>query len=784
MTDFCFLMGEFEYTENPSTRKVHTHVLTASTPGRMLRIMERKDYRLAAILYTDIAGFSKMMEKNEARTLDLLTIHNRIIEEIVAEKGGKVIKTIGDAFLLDFKNTVDALQSAIEIQYRLYEYNKKNPDLPLLVRIGAHLGDIYFYENDALGEGINIASRLQSVAHPGCICMSQDVYNHVLNKVEFKAEKLGRVSLKNITKEIHAYEIATPNVEFDPNRNAPTILHPDQIEKGVAPLADGLAAAGSASAGDPASGSTAADIKRRILLDIKAAGRRLGADQMRVRYGHEGPAAEAVISDMANKGLLLRETPPVSEVPAAQAAQTAQPARADDIVHVVSDLEYRIEDEIRRGISKAFERRREFRDRRSRRHERANPESRWERKWEKSSFHAGSDLTDDYERYVRDVRKEAGASVAGFIGHLIPFVAVNAFLMFLNAATSPGFPWFIFPFGGWGIGLLEHFLAVMRKGEKAKELRALPPLNADQLELFKQLQKRKDSIWMHFGSTVTVSLFLAAINIVTSPGFFWFLFPAVGMTIGLLSHMASYAVKKRELQRDLLDSIGFKGSWDRALRKAPKEQTEPAKDLGPYAGLVEEARSVRAAIAAQLAATTAKSPKGKKEKKGLGSEVPVDADILPTLDSYVEQVALLAERTNEVDRIIELIPMDALAVDKQALIGKMEEHPGEGLRKEYQKSLAELEKQESSYNELREQREVLELRLRSSVNTMKQMRIDLARLAGMPQNGESASANVLRDKTAELNRYLGDLRAGYDELDALEARALGGHDNGQAENVG
>ena len=106
----------------------------------------------------------------------------------------------------------------METQDKLYEHNKENPGLPLLVRIGVHLGDIYFFENDALGEGINIAARLQSLARPGCICFSQDVYNLVLNKIEFRAEKLGKVSLKNITKEIHAYEITTPNVEFDPNK--------------------------------------------------------------------------------------------------------------------------------------------------------------------------------------------------------------------------------------------------------------------------------------------------------------------------------------------------------------------------------------------------------------------------------------------------------------------------------------------------------------------------------------------------------------------------------------
>ena len=172
-------------------------------------------------MYTDIAGFSRMMEKDETGTLELLKYHNELIADIVERHHGKIIKTIGDALLIDFKNTVEALQSAMEVQDKLYVRNKANPGFPLLVRIGIHLGDIYFFENDALGEGINIAARLQSLARPGCICFSQDVYNLVLNKIEFRAEKLGKVSLKNITKEVHAYEITTPNVEFDPDKDKP-----------------------------------------------------------------------------------------------------------------------------------------------------------------------------------------------------------------------------------------------------------------------------------------------------------------------------------------------------------------------------------------------------------------------------------------------------------------------------------------------------------------------------------------------------------------------------------
>ena len=107
--------------------------------------MEQKDYRLAAIMYTDIAGFSRMMERDETGTLELLTFHNDLIGGIVAKRHGTVIKTIGDALLVDFRNTVEALQTALEVQDSIYAHNKVSGKLPLLVRIGLHLGDIYFF---------------------------------------------------------------------------------------------------------------------------------------------------------------------------------------------------------------------------------------------------------------------------------------------------------------------------------------------------------------------------------------------------------------------------------------------------------------------------------------------------------------------------------------------------------------------------------------------------------------------------------------------------------------
>ena len=519
-------------------------------------------------------------------------------------------------------------------------------------------------------------------------------------------------------------EIATPTIEFDPER--------------------------------------AADIKRRILLDVKTAGRRLGVDQMRIRYGHEGIAAETVITEMAAKGLLLRETDagglPAPEPERREGGRPGTPK--DELVHAVSELEYRFEEEVRKGLNAAFSGRREARRaRHAERRASKSPEGRWERKLPESSFRSKAESLQDFEEYAQRVRKEARSAKASFIGHLIPFIAVNAGLMALNAAVSPSFPWAVFPFGGWAIGLLEHYASVLRRGERARELGKMPPLDPDRLELFKKLQKKKDSIWLHLASTISTTGFLAAVNLIVSPQFLWFLFPAVGMGIGLVSHSAAYAAGKSELEAELLDSLGL---------SSPSSRTKaPPVDFGPYRPLVDEARALRLAIAEFVPVGKIKKRKGK-----VVSDSIVDEDLLPTVDSYVEQVALLAKRTYEADRIMELIPADALNADKEAVLVKLKGTPGEGLRREYEKTLSELEKQETSYAELKDQRELLELRLRSSVMTLKQLRIDLARLSGMPSGGEEAAVSALRDKTAELNRYLSDLRAGYAELDALEFRAL------------
>src|SRR3989441_8473617 len=163
--------------------------------------------RLAAIMFTDIVGFSRQMGANEARTLRLLETHNHLIQQAVAEHHGNVIKTVGDAFLVDFPSVVHAVQCAQHMQDLFRAYNaEKEPVEQIHVRIGIHSGDIVQRAGDVFGEGVNIASRLQELAEPDTLCISQVVYLEVEQKLPLgRVVSLGQPTLKNIAQRFSVY---------------------------------------------------------------------------------------------------------------------------------------------------------------------------------------------------------------------------------------------------------------------------------------------------------------------------------------------------------------------------------------------------------------------------------------------------------------------------------------------------------------------------------------------------------------------------------------------------
>jgi len=163
--------------------------------------------KLAAIMFTDIVGFSRQMGSNEARMLRLLETHNHAIQQAVTEHHGHVIKTVGDAFLVDFPSVVHAVQCAqgIHAQFRAHNAEKETTE-QIHVRIGIHLGDIVQKDGDVFGDGVNIASRLQALAEPDTICISDVVYRDVAQKLDLgTVVSVGRPQLKNIAQRFPVY---------------------------------------------------------------------------------------------------------------------------------------------------------------------------------------------------------------------------------------------------------------------------------------------------------------------------------------------------------------------------------------------------------------------------------------------------------------------------------------------------------------------------------------------------------------------------------------------------
>jgi TolB-like protein/class 3 adenylate cyclase/lipoprotein NlpI len=167
--------------------------------------------KLAAIMFTDMVGYSALAQENESLSIELLEVHRQLLRPIFARHNGKEIETIGDAFFVEFGSALGAVNCAIQIQKTMFERNQKvESKRKIELRIGLHVGDVIHIGKHVHGDGVNIAARLEPLSTIGGICISEDVARQIHNKIDLPLIKQGVKNLKNIKAPVEVYAIALP----------------------------------------------------------------------------------------------------------------------------------------------------------------------------------------------------------------------------------------------------------------------------------------------------------------------------------------------------------------------------------------------------------------------------------------------------------------------------------------------------------------------------------------------------------------------------------------------
>ncbi len=161
-------------------------------------------------MFTDIVGYTALSQRNESLSLQRLDENRRILRSIFPKYNGSEVKTIGDAFLIEFSSALESVRCAVAIQRELEELGKSTSAELAQVRIGIHVGDVVHSNNDVYGDAVNVASRIEPLAEPGGICISGQVFEHVRNKLECPIVSLGRKELKNVQQLTEVYKVVTP----------------------------------------------------------------------------------------------------------------------------------------------------------------------------------------------------------------------------------------------------------------------------------------------------------------------------------------------------------------------------------------------------------------------------------------------------------------------------------------------------------------------------------------------------------------------------------------------
>lgn len=353
-----------------------------------------------------------------------------------------------------------------------------------------------------------------------------------------------------------------------------------------------------------------------------------------------------------------------------------------------------------------------------------------------------------FSNLKKKIFKKAKNSVVGFAAHSVVYIASNLFLFVINMLTSAGFPWFYFPLAFWGVGYISHFQHVRNVKRVKNQLLPIRMLNSEQIAIIRKIQNSESSIKQHITAFLTVNGALLGTNLITSPHFPWWLFPAFTWGIGLVSHLAIYNAKKKYLVDELKEA---NLSWD-DIRKQRLAGFSTSGTSSEYGDIFDKANHIKKELLDQLKSDT-------EFKKHYGDQLD------QLLNNFTSQIKQLIEKEKELEKV--LLDIDEEEVDKalSSLKTKHSQTDSSYLREEYEKLIKQYEKQKKSILEVKNQKEVIYLRVTSAFTYLKQMQLDMTRMKNISSTKESVYFKELKHKSSELSEYIDDLKKSYKELD-------------------
>lgn len=198
---------------------------------------DRVERRLAAVLAADVSGYTRLMETDEAGTARTVREYRAAADPLIAESGGRLVKTTGDGVLIEFPSVVAAVQCAVAFQKLMAESNTGIPsERRMEWRVGVHLGDVLIEGEDIVGDGVNLAARLEGIAEPGGICISEDAFRQVRGKIETEFLDGGEQRLKNIARPVRVYHARSPWTAVLPLAGTTAFSLPDKPSVAVLPF--------------------------------------------------------------------------------------------------------------------------------------------------------------------------------------------------------------------------------------------------------------------------------------------------------------------------------------------------------------------------------------------------------------------------------------------------------------------------------------------------------------------------------------------------------------------